>query len=168
MEMEVNKIRYSITKYHFIQSIFAGLFITLIILIGESFSNNVINAAIGSSVALVFLHPKNAQNNFKSLVGGNCIAILSFLLLYFIFSIFNQELFVTINNKDFHIFSGLSLTLCLLLMSISDTEHIPAAGTSIGLSVHNFDFTLIVFILISILSLYLLRVIAYKYGKNIF
>ena len=45
------KITHTITKYHFIQSSFAGLSITLIILIGESFSNNVINAAIGSSVA---------------------------------------------------------------------------------------------------------------------
>lgn len=162
------KITHTITKYHFIQSSFAGLSITLIILIGESFSNNVINAAIGSSVAWVFLHPKNTQNNFRSLVGGNCIAILSFLFLYFIFSIFNQELFVTINSKDFHIFSGLSLTLCLLLMSISDTEHIPAAGTSIGLSVNNFDFTLIIFIIISIFALYLIRVVAQKYGKKIF
>lgn len=162
------KLKFSITKYHFIQSIIAGLAITLIILIGESFSNNVINAAIGSSVALVFLHPKNKQNNFKSLIGGNFIAILSFIFLYFIFSVFSQELFITINDKDFHIFSGISLTLCLLLMSISDTEHIPAAGTSIGLSVNKFDPTLIVFIFISIFILYLLRVIAHKYGKNLF
>ena len=77
------KLKFSITKYHFIQSIIAGLAITLIILIGESFSNNVINAAIGSSVALVFLHPKNKQNNFKSLIGGNFIAIVSFLFLSF-------------------------------------------------------------------------------------
>ena len=90
------------------------------------------------------------------------------MFLYFIFSIFNQELFVTINSKDFHIFSGLSLTLCLLLMSISDTEHIPAPGTSIGLSVNNFDFTLIIFIIISIFALYLIRVVAQKYGKKIF
>ena len=53
-------------------------------------------------------------------------------------------------------------------MSISNTEHIPAAGTSIGLSVNNFDTTLIIFILLSIFTLYLIRIIAHKYGKKIF
>jgi uncharacterized protein involved in exopolysaccharide biosynthesis len=44
-----------------------------------------------------------------------------FLIVFtaFILSLCFSLVFVTINNKDFHIFSGLSLTLCLLLMSIS-------------------------------------------------
>ena len=53
-------------------------------------------------------------------------------------------------------------------MSITDTEHIPAAGTSIGLSVNNIDYTLILFILFSILFLYALRININKYGKNLF
>ncbi|MBO83184.1 MAG: hypothetical protein CL506_02330, partial [Actinobacteria bacterium] len=71
-------------------------------------------------------------------------------------------------ERDFHIFSGLSFTLCILLMSISDTEHIPAAGTSIGLSVNNIDYTLILFILFSISLLYVSRIFIEKYGKNLF
>ena len=162
------KIKFSITRYHFLQSLLAGIIITLIILLGETFSNNVINAAIGSSVALVFLHPKNPQNRFRSLFGGNVIAIITFLFLHFLFLSFDQDLFITIYERDFHIFSGLSFTLCILLMSISDTEHIPAAGTSIGLSVNNIDYTLILFILFSISLLYVSRIFIEKYGKNLF
>ena len=162
------KIKFSITRYHFLQTLFAGITITFIILLGETFSNNVINAAIGSSVALVFLYPGNKQNRFRSLFGGNVVAIITFLFLHFLFLSFNQDLFITIYDRDFHLFSGLSFTLCILIMSITDTEHIPAAGTSIGLSVNNIDYTLILFILFSILFLYALRININKYGKNLF
>jgi hypothetical protein len=53
-------------------------------------------------------------------------------------------------------------------MSITDTEHIPAAGTSIGLSVNNIDYTLILFILFSISLLYVSKIFMEKYGKNLF
>ena len=164
--MKKNKKKY-ITRYHVIQSLFAGIFITFIILIGETFSNNVINAAIGSSVALLFLHPKNRQNNFKSLVMGNMVAIITFLILYYLFLLFNQGLFLSISNKDFHIFSGLSFFICLLVMSITNSEHIPAAGTSIGLSINPLDYRLIFFIIFSVFFLYLLKLALDKYGKNI-
>lgn len=164
--MKIKNKKY-ITRYHVIQSLLAGIFITIIILIGETFSNNVINAAIGSSVALLFLHPKNRQNRFKSLVIGNIVAILTFLLLIYLFLLFNQELYISISNKDFHVFSGLSLFICLFVMSITNSEHIPAAGTSIGLSITPLDYSLIIFIIFSVLILYLVKLILDKYGKNI-
>ena len=156
-----------ITKYHVIQSFLAGIFITIIILVGETFSNNVINAAIGSSVALLFLHPKNRQNRFKSLVVGNLIAIITFILLHYIFLLFNQDLHISISDKNFHIFSGLSFFICLLVMTITNSEHVPAAGTSIGLSVNVLDFNLILFVIFSVLFLYVFKLILDKYGKNI-
>lgn len=156
-----------ITKYHIIQSLLAGIFITVIILIGETFSNNVINAAIGSSVALLFLHPKNRQNRFKSLVIGNLIAIITFILLHYLFLLFNQDLYVSISNRDFHVFSGISFFICLLVMTVLNSEHVPAAGTSIGLSVNPLDFSLIFFIIFSVLFLYLVKLALDKYGKNI-
>ena len=164
--MKIKNKKY-ITRYHVIQSLLAGIFISIIILIGETFSNNVINAAIGSSVALLFLHPKNRQNRFRSLVIGNLIAIITFVSLYYLFLIFDQELFITISSRDFHIFSGISFFICLLIMAITNSEHIPAAGTSIGLSVHALDFRLIFFIIFSVLFLYFLKLVLDKYGKNI-
>ena len=156
-----------ITKYLVIQSLLAGIFITIIILVGETFSNNVINAAIGSSVALLFLHPKNRQNRFKSLVVGNLIAIITFILLHFLFQLFDQDLYVSISNKNFHIFSGISFFICLLVMTLTNSEHVPAAGTSIGLSVHEFDFRLILFVIFSVLFLYVFKLALDRYGKNI-
>ena len=92
-----------ITKYHIIQSLLAGIFITVIILLGETFSNNVINAAIGSSVALLFLHPKNRQNRFKSLVIGNLIAIITFILLHYLFLLFTTVItFIKILPINIH------------------------------------------------------------------
>lgn len=156
-----------ITKYHVIQSLLAGIFITIIILVGETFSNNVINAAIGSSVALLFLHPKNRQNRFKSLVVGNLIAIVTFILLHYIFLVFNQDLYISISNKEFHIFSGIAFFVCLLVMTITNSEHVPAAGTSIGLSVNAFDLRLILFVVFSVLFLYAFKLVLDKFGKNI-
>ena len=83
------KIKLSITRYHFLQTLFAGITITLIILLGETFSNNVINAAIGSSVALVFLYPGNKQNRFRSLFGVNLVAIKRYTDVKFTLNVIN-------------------------------------------------------------------------------
>ena len=161
-------MKLSITRYHLIQCLLAAIVITLIILVGETFSNNVVNAAIGSSVALVFLYPSNPQNKFRSLVLGNVVAILSFIVLNFLFSLFNQDLAITIFNKDFHFFVGVTFFLCIFIMSITNTEHIPAAGTSIGLSIHTLDYALIIFIFFSVTILYVIKVVIDKYGINLF
>ena len=79
---------------------------------------------------------------------GNLIAIITFILLHFLFQLFDQDLYVSISNKNFHIFSGISFFICLLVMTLTNSEHVPAAGTSIGLSVHEFDFRLILFVIL--------------------
>ena len=60
-----------------------------------------------------------------------------------------------------------SINSCPVAGDFNLKFNVPAAGTSIGLSVNPLDFSLIFFIIFSVLFLYLVKLALDKYGKNI-
>lgn len=127
-------------KYVF-QSLLATITIFFILLILNVQDRPIIVSSLGASTFIVFAMPKSMVAKARNLVGGHavgfiCGSIFSFLL-----------------NGNF-VFSNLSYALAvglsIFLMVVIDTEHPPAAGTALSLSLTGFSLNAFLSIFISV------------------
>ena len=55
--------------------------------------------------------------------------------------------------------AAMSVGIGIIVMVVTNTEHPPAAGTSLGLIIHSFDWTSIVFVIASVVLLSVIRML---------
>ena len=58
-----------------------------------------------------------------------------------------------------NICAAVSVGIGIIIMVVTNTEHPPAAGTSLGLIIHGFDWSSVIFIIGSTVLLSLIRII---------
>jgi|TARA_B100001964_G_C14249114_1_gene608957 CBS-domain-containing membrane protein len=129
---------------YILQSALAGLTIVVVMLFLNITNQSVIIAALGATAFIVFAMPNSNTAKFRNVVGGHFIGILS----GFIF--FSLPTIEIIQSSYIHAFA---VSLAVLLMVVTDTEHPPAAATALGISTAGFSYNLGLFTLISALIL---------------
>ncbi len=63
--------------------------------------------------------------------------------------------------------AAVAVGLTIFLMVVTNTEHAPAAGTTLGLIVHTYSWTMPVFVLSSVTILSIIRLALRPYLKNL-
>ena len=150
------KAKKYIVRYVF-QCAIATAAILLILIFLDVLTHTAIIAALGATAFIVFTMPKAYSSGPRPLLGGYLIGIIigvGFSLLStlkFILPCFISPL------TSYTVFGALAVGVAILLMTLTNTEHAPAAGIALGLVLNEWDYATILFIFGALLLMIALR-----------
>ncbi len=100
------------------------------------------------------------------MIGGYFFGIITGFIFNFLLE--NIEIIDFIGgNTPLIVFGALSTGVAIFLMTITNTEHAPAAGVALGLVINSWDYMTIIFILSAILLMAIIRKILKPYLMNL-
>ena len=114
---------------------------------------------VASSAFTVFVVPDSVAATPRKVVGGHFAAIVIAMIIIGILSIFGVQGYEGSSRFVVDIAAAMSVGIGIIVMVVTNTEHPPAAGTSLGLIIHSFDWASIIFILSSVVLLSVLRLL---------
>ncbi|MDA1297496.1 MAG: HPP family protein [Chloroflexi bacterium] len=129
----------------------------VVLLAQDVISSGAIVAAIVSSVAIVFFVPHSVASAPSHIVGGHLSGVVAAYIVVGIGlalpgSVADATWFVDLSG-------AVALGLVVLLMSVTNTEHAPAAGTALGLAVRGTPGEAVLFIITAAVIVAAARVI---------
>jgi len=153
--------------HYVIQSLMAALVLLIILATLEIQAHLVVIAAVGSSTFVVFAMPQAVQARPRSLIGGHLVGLFSGAICYlpFFWLASRQQLIAT--ELLLALTCALAVGLAIFLMTITNTEHAPAAGTALGITVQSFSWTAVVFVVASVVGLSLARWLLRDWLRNL-
>jgi len=146
------KFKYNKLQY-FWQSSLAALTIFIVLLTFNVFTYAAIVASLGASTFIAFGMPRRASSKPRFLIGGYIVGLLVGLLFSFISSLSFIASLPLVESFGFAIFGALAVGFSTFVMTITDTEHPPAAGIALGLVLSDCDLRIIVLIIVGIVLL---------------
>ncbi len=148
---------------YIVQSLMATLAILLILLFLDVIEHTALIATLGSTVFLVFARPGAYSSRTRPLVGGYLVGLGVGALFYY-FSLFPEWLSLPLSKQTIYVvYAALAVGSAIFLMAVTNTEHPPAAGASLGLVLNSWDYQTLAFIMLAVLTLALLRLMLKKH-----
>jgi CBS-domain-containing membrane protein len=147
--------RQKLPHYAF-QCALAAISLVFILVIGNTIARTAIVVGIASSAYTVFVIPHSIAATPRRVIGGHIVAIVTSSLLIGSVSITSTD---TLGIVTTEILAAISVGIAILIMVITDTEHPPAAGTSLGLIFNHFGLESIMFVVFSAVILSIIRLI---------
>jgi CBS-domain-containing membrane protein len=141
-------------RNYLIQALLAMVFLSVILYFVEFLTQAAIVVALGSSTFIVFAMPRSITAQPRRLIGGHLVGIIVGAACYYLLlggSSSDQGEFATI------IVYAFSVGLSLLIMTITNTEHPPAAGTALGLAAYGWSWGTVTFIILCAVGLSIVR-----------
>ena len=162
MKIFDDKVQNNLLRYVF-QCFLATITISAVLLFLNIITETAIIAALGASTFIVFTMPNSYSSDPRRLIGGYFVGIsigMFFSLLL--------EINIYIINFSNHInqlvlFGAMSVGISIFIMAITNTEHAPAAGISLGLVINPWGLETIIFIIGAIVWLYIIKRILQPY-----
>ena len=133
----------------------AGLFILLIIL---SLGRAIIVASFGATAFIIFMKPHNPFAAPRNVIGGHLVG----LGIGVIFALIPPSTPVMIK-----LLTALAVGCAMFVMVISDTEHPPAAGTTLSIVTQGFSWPVALAIVTSAVVLTLFHEVLKPYLKDL-
>ncbi len=150
------------------QSALAAVVMLIVMLMVDSLADAVLAAGLGSSAVIVFVHPNSSSAALRHLVGGHVLGLTVGALTSF--ALFHAG-WVPVPDSSHHwaadIAAAMTLGVVILLMSITDTEHPPAAATGLGFALQSLEFTLVMLFIAAVLTLAAGKVIFRAYIRDL-
>ena len=150
-------------KNYLVQVGLATAALFAILLLVDSLSDAALAVGLGSSAIIIFLSPSYRSASLRGLVGGHTLGVLIGLacsLLLFSTALEDPAADSTVLRAAI---LAASLGLLMLLMSTTDTEHPPAAGTVLGIAVKPWDPVTLSIIVGAVLLLALIKFLLHRY-----
>ena len=149
-----------------LQSLLATGSLMAILYFLEILTHAALVAALGATTFIVFAVPNNLtarprRVNGGHLVGVVCGSTLSLALRLFLPGQFTAQLLPTVCA------AALAVGLSIFLMTITNTEHPPAAGTALGLVAHSWTVQTLIFVLACASALSLVRQLLKHWLKDL-
>ena len=139
------------------QSLLATFAIFVILVFLDVIDHTALIATLGSSVFLVFARPSSYSAHARPLIGGYIVGLGVGALFYY-FSQFPVWLSLPLSQQTVYVVYGaLAVGCAIFLMTVTDTEHPPAAGASLGLVLNTWNYKTLAFIMAAVLTLAFLR-----------
>lgn len=151
-------------RIYLVQSILAGVVLVGILIAEDALTNGAVVAAVASSVATVFFLPHSVASKPFRLIGGHVSAIAAALCTAGIMMLLPDA--VAGNQLVIHALQGTSLALVILFMTVTNTEHAPAAGTALGLAT-SVPINSVIFILSAAVIISIVRIALYRHLHNL-
>jgi CBS-domain-containing membrane protein len=133
------------------QCLLATLTILAVLLFLDILNETAIIAALGASTFIVFTMPTRYSSDPRRLIGGYIVGLLSGYVSYVLST--SGELTQLMGGRQLMliIFASLAVGMAMFIMTVTNTEHAPAAGVALGLVLNEWDYVTIIFILGAIL-----------------
>jgi len=156
-------------KHYIRQSLLAALVVGIILYIFRFLSGGiVIVAALGASTFIVFAMPDSITAQPRRLIGGHALGLLSGAFSHFVLLSGYLDK-PTVSQEVLFILAGaLAVGLSIFLMTITNTEHPPAATTAIGVVANGWSYQVALLVLLSALCLALARRLLRPHLKDLF
>ena len=144
-------------KRYIIQGLIATVVTAIILYFVEVLTHAVIIAALGASTFIVFAMPHSITAQPRRLIGGHVVGLICGTLCYYVF--LTGALGALAVNWEFIIYvsCALAVGLSIFLMTITNTEHPPAAATAISVIIYGFSYQIVLFVLLSAIGLAVAR-----------
>jgi len=152
---------------YIVQSLLALITFFVILLFVEKITQVVVVAALGASTFIVFSMPRLITAQPRRLIGGHFMGLISGSACHFLFIdglniIFSDTAIVTAVSF------AIAIALAMFLMAVTNTEHPPAAATSIGLLTAGWSWQIIFFVLVFAVSLAIIHRSLRRYLIDLF
>jgi CBS-domain-containing membrane protein len=150
------KVKKNLGRYIF-QCAIATAAITMILIFLDVLTHTAIIAALGATAFIVFTMPKAYASGPRPLIGGYLIGIIVGCACSLLSTLrFVLPFFMT-RITSYTIFGALAVGVAIFLMAVTNTEHAPAAGISLGLVINEWNYATVLFILAAVLFMIGLR-----------
>lgn len=155
-------------KSYITQSLLSVIAVAVILYFVEVMTHAAIVAALGSSTFIVFAMPHTIAAQTRRLIGGHAVGLISGTICYYLF--LNGPLGALAASWEFVTWGvyALSVGLSIFLMTVTNTEHPPAAGTALGIVAHGWSYQVVIFVLASAVSLAIIRRLLRRYLRDLF
>jgi len=140
-----------------VQSLLAVLVGAAILYFVAVLTHAAIVAALGSSAFVVFAIPKSRIAEARRLIGGHVVGVAVGAFCHFV--CVNGLLSGAAAELEFvtWVVGGVAIGLAVFGMTITNTEHPPAGGTALGITVHGWSYQTVIFILACVICLAVFR-----------
>ena len=142
-----------------IQCGLATITLSAILLLADEVLGTAIIVAIGSTVFTIFVVPFSVASSPRFVIGGHLIGILVSGLFVLFIAILGLEVSDGGSKIGFDLIAAMAVGLGILVMVVVNAPHPPAAGTILGLLANGWDISAVLFVLISSISLILIRLL---------
>lgn len=132
------------------QCALAALTILVVLLFLDVIAHTAIIATLGASAFIVFTMPHSYSSRPRSLLGGYFVGMSAGSLCYLLSCSRLLAPLVLTPRLSYVIFGALAVGVAILLMTVTNTEHPPAAGMALGLVLNQWDYSTVVFILAAV------------------
>lgn len=149
------------------QSFLAALSIFFVLVILEARENAAVIAALGASCFIVFTIPEAKISRPRFLLGGYVVGIAVGCLCHHLSVLPFMSTLPELRALSHELFGALSVGLAVFVMSVTDTEHPPAASLALGLVLNDFSHRTLLVVLAGIISLTLIRIGFKPFLKNL-
>jgi CBS-domain-containing membrane protein len=152
-------------KKYIIQCLLAAVSISAILVSLNTFFNAAVLAAFGATCFIVFAMPNQKTSNIRRLIGGYvvgiCVGIGVRGLAWLIIPEFDVTWAVSL-------FGAIAVAISIFLMTITNTEHPPAAGVALGIALEGFEPLGILLLLIAVGLLAVVKLALRKWMIDLF
>ena len=124
---------FRLKKQYLVQAALASLVMMILLVLVDSVADAVLAVGLASSAVIVFVHPNSKSAAVRHLLGGHAIGLTVGMAISII--LYHADwlgMDYTVNHWIVDLVAGSALGIVILLMSITDTEHPPAAATAVG------------------------------------
>ena len=150
------KFRKNTLKYIF-QCVLATLTIFAVLVFLDVLKETAIITALGASAFIVFTMPTQYSSDPRRLIGGYIVGLIVGFVFYLISQSQIKNLFSFSETATLVIFGAIAIGVAIFIMAVTNTEHAPAAGVTLGLVINRWDYLTIIFIVVAILWLASIR-----------
>ena len=146
-------------RNYLFQTGLATVALIIMLLVEDAVLNAAIVVAVASSAFIVFVVPNSVASTPRKVVGGHLVAVIVGSIGSGVLMIPTVDAFAEQSRYLLDIVAALSVGVSILVMVATNTEHPPAAGTVLGLVVKGLGWQAVAFILVSAVSLSLIRLV---------
>jgi CBS-domain-containing membrane protein len=155
------KLRRNLRRYVFQVFIATlALFVVLLaeqVIAGAAEARAVVVAAIASTAFVLFISPFSSSATTRHAFGGHLIAILVASPMAILVDNNISIEWIAKIPAVFAFYAALCVGVSMFFMAATNTEHPPAAGTTLAIIAHGFDWGLILFIATAVFILLLVQ-----------
>ena len=137
----------------------ATVALVIILAIEDAVLRAAIVVAVASTVFTIFVFPNSVVSTPRKVIGGHVVAVIFGAIFSGILLLPGIDTAAADVRLIRDIAAAFAVGLSILLMVMTDTEHPPAAGTALGLVIHGLRWSPVLFILLSVITLSVVRLV---------